>query len=210
MSRIEEVLLQRLSSTIKKHLRSSSIDLFNSLTISTASNSGPPPPPSKIILQRPPQQLLSRYDDQLSDIIRRGTHVAVLHWRIWAPIAYLSPSVEPTCLESQQSSTSSTPALWAASPTSDTEMIPGVSPTPSPSPIPGEWTRRAPIREQKPTRREEWITEGRDRPSPRAQQGESVEVVVRSVEVESGSDANEASGAAPSKPSRVRFEGGLE
>jgi len=210
MSKLEEVLLQRLSNAIKKHVNYSSVDLFNSLTISAASNGGPPPPPSKIPLPPPPQRLSSRYDDQLSDIIRRSTHIAVLHWRIWAPIVYMPPVIDPACSGSRQSSTSSTSASWAASPISDAEMIPGVSPTPSPSPVPREWTGRPPMREHKPTRREGWTMEGRGIPLPRIPQGESVEVVVRSVEVESESDANEASGAQPSNPSRVESRGGLE
>lgn len=66
-----------------RYLKMCTWDLFNTLvpTSTTSSN------PSALGSMQP--QLMTRK----LDIVRRITHIVVLHWRIWAPIVYLNENV---------------------------------------------------------------------------------------------------------------------
>ena len=54
-----------------------------------------PPPPhisvSQLHLQRQPWAPESRFQSSLLSIAKRVAHIAVLHWRVWAPILYEQP-----------------------------------------------------------------------------------------------------------------------
>ncbi|KAF2275155.1 uncharacterized protein EI97DRAFT_379747 [Westerdykella ornata] len=93
-------LLPKILDTVSHHMHSSPIELFNNLTASP----GPPIAPalSTLAAAPPPHSVEVEVDDmlatallsptapdQIADIAKRVAHVALLHWRIWGPIAYV-------------------------------------------------------------------------------------------------------------------------
>jgi hypothetical protein len=104
--RLEEELTQSIIATIedKKYLNASPCDIFNALV------PPPPPPPAPtvpafaFVIQQPPAR-----PDRQRDISLRITHVAVLHWQIWAKIVYLNDKYDPSWTPDQRSTRSPSP-----------------------------------------------------------------------------------------------------
>ncbi|KAL1612445.1 Protein SOSEKI 1 [Paraconiothyrium brasiliense] len=87
-STLEAVLLVQVLGSINKHINSSPTELYNSLVASPPPTSTPP-----FITAPPTIDTFSFYNntpqDRLSDLSKRISHIVLLHWRIWAPIAYV-------------------------------------------------------------------------------------------------------------------------
>lgn len=83
---IEEDLVETILETVtnERYLHLSPWDLFNALVPPTTA-------PNNVISIAPTYPQLTAL---MNDIIRRITHIAVLHWRTWAPIVYLNEGVD--------------------------------------------------------------------------------------------------------------------
>jgi len=88
-SRLEASLLPQILANVDRHSTSSPIELFNALVSISPSM---PPLPS---LSRPniadtfAFAHLHPETAKLTDLANRVTHIILLHWRIWGPIAYV-------------------------------------------------------------------------------------------------------------------------
>jgi hypothetical protein len=87
-STLKAALLPQVLGSIIKHVNSSPTELYNNLVTS------PPPTSTPAFISAPPTiDTFSFYNntpqDRLSDISKRISHIVLLHWRIWAPIAYV-------------------------------------------------------------------------------------------------------------------------
>jgi hypothetical protein len=91
-SALKATLLPQVLICANKHFNSSSNDLFNSLVLPT-----PPPPPQALgLIPTPPVDTSTPpYADKLVDLTNRITHIILLHWRIWGPIAYILDEEKP-------------------------------------------------------------------------------------------------------------------
>lgn len=90
-SALQATLLPQILACANRYRNASTIDLFNNLVAPT-----PPPPhgpfPSFMpIAQQHPDTLPSNttQPERLADVSNRITHILLLHWRIWGPIAYI-------------------------------------------------------------------------------------------------------------------------
>jgi hypothetical protein len=87
-STLEAVLLPQVLGFISKHVNSSPTELYNNLVTS-------PPPTSTPAFLPAPLTIDTFFFyhntpfDRLSDLAKRISHIVLLHWRIWAPIAYV-------------------------------------------------------------------------------------------------------------------------
>ncbi|KAF1833366.1 camp-mediated signaling protein Sok [Decorospora gaudefroyi] len=126
-ARLEAALLPQILGSVDRHSTSSPMDLFTSLVPLSLFPSLPPLP----TLSRPSTSdtfdftHLHPETAKLTDLINRLTHIILLHWRVWGPIAYLQDD------EPQHSSAASSP---------DASM--------TPSPIPQAQSRSPPNAEQ--------------------------------------------------------------
>ena len=66
-----------------RYLKMSTWDLFNALVPTSSTPNNP-----NALVSTQPQLTIRKHD-----IVRRITHIGVLHWRIWAPILYLNENV---------------------------------------------------------------------------------------------------------------------
>jgi hypothetical protein len=100
---LESCLLPQVLSTVTRHINSSPIELFNNL-ISNPSIPAQPRAPVSLFpsLHLPPNDTLSPHSEQFVDISNRITHIMLIHWRIWGPIAYV--------LEDEKNTTSTSDA----------------------------------------------------------------------------------------------------
>jgi hypothetical protein len=92
---LEATMLPQIVALVDRHVQSSPMDLFNNLTTLPA----PPLPlaPSHIL---PPthhnsNHTLPPHSEQFTDIPSRITHIILLHWRTWGPIAYVQDNENP-------------------------------------------------------------------------------------------------------------------
>ncbi|CAN9172778.1 Tcp11-domain-containing protein [Alternaria alternata] len=89
-SRLEASLLPQILATVDRHSSSSPIELFNSLV-----SISPSMPPLPTTLSRPSTNdafafaHLHPETAKLNDLANRITHIILLHWRVWGPIAYV-------------------------------------------------------------------------------------------------------------------------
>lgn len=98
-SALKATLLPQILACANKHYNSSPSDMFHSLVLPT-----PPPPPQAFgLIPMPPMNTsTSPHADKLVDLTNRITHIILLHWRIWGPIAYALDDQTPTpTLQSQ-------------------------------------------------------------------------------------------------------------
>lgn len=112
-SRLEASLLPQILANVDRHSTSSPIELFNALVSISPSM---PPLPS---LSRPniadtfAFAHLHPETAKLTDLANRITHIILLHWRIWGPIAYVQEggsqrsSTDGSAISSQVSQTQS-------------------------------------------------------------------------------------------------------
>lgn len=126
---LESCLLPQVLSTVTRHIHSSPIELFNNLM----SNSGAPPHPQAPVsifpsLHLPANDTLSPHSEQFVDISNRISHIMLIHWRIWGPIAYV--------VEDEKNTTSTTDAPEEAQ--KQTRCPPPPSPPQSRPPPPVE------------------------------------------------------------------------
>ncbi|KAF2662231.1 hypothetical protein K491DRAFT_700520 [Lophiostoma macrostomum CBS 122681] len=80
---LESYVVLQVLALVNRHIYSPPMELFNSLVPATISHSSTPPP-----LFGPTNTLHSQ-PAPFSDISNRITHILLLHWRIWGPIAYV-------------------------------------------------------------------------------------------------------------------------
>ncbi|KAF2692160.1 hypothetical protein K458DRAFT_285704 [Lentithecium fluviatile CBS 122367] len=94
-SALEATILPQILACATKHFYSSPSELFNSLVLPTPT---PPPPPHSFVPIRiaSPDTLSPSHADKLNDLTNRITHIVLLHWRIWDPIAYVKDDETPT------------------------------------------------------------------------------------------------------------------
>jgi hypothetical protein len=84
---LEATIVPQILALVDRHVQSSPIDLFNNLVTLPA----PPPSltPSQALLPLISNNTLSSHSEQFTDVSSRITHIILLHWRIWGPIAYV-------------------------------------------------------------------------------------------------------------------------
>jgi len=89
---LESSLVQHVLNGAVAHISSSPIEIFNAFVAPTGSQTlpSPPPPPSYHgnAATVPPVQRSLPPVDAMTDLTRRITHIAILHWRIWSPLVY--------------------------------------------------------------------------------------------------------------------------
>jgi hypothetical protein len=94
-ARLEASLLPQILASVDRHSASSPMDMFNNL-VSIAPCM--PPLPS---LSRPSDTFsfghLHPETAKLTDIANRITHIILLHWRVWGPIAYVQEDTSRPC-----------------------------------------------------------------------------------------------------------------
>ncbi|KAF1849795.1 uncharacterized protein K460DRAFT_399906 [Cucurbitaria berberidis CBS 394.84] len=116
-AQLEATFLPQILGNIDRHTSASPMDLFNSLV--SISPSMPPHPtyPSQPVASETFASAQPHPETaKLTDLANRITHIVLLHWRVWGPIAYVQDD------DSQHSSTSP----------SDEEIArPSVSPQPT-------------------------------------------------------------------------------
>ncbi|KAF1976024.1 hypothetical protein BU23DRAFT_457291 [Bimuria novae-zelandiae CBS 107.79] len=92
---LEAVLLPQVLTCVSKHYNGSPTELYNSLVATPLPNSTPsfiPLPPTVdtfSFCNNTPQE-------RLTDLSKRISHIVLLHWRIWANIAYVQNDAAPT------------------------------------------------------------------------------------------------------------------
>ncbi|WPH01915.1 Tcp11-domain-containing protein [Acrodontium crateriforme] len=84
-------LLPKLSANVDKHIRLNALALQESLIPSAPANSQVSPLGFGAVCAPPSQ---NRPFDADEDILRRLTHVVVLHWHVWADLVYLAPNMD--------------------------------------------------------------------------------------------------------------------
>ncbi|PVI07745.1 hypothetical protein DM02DRAFT_637617 [Periconia macrospinosa] len=86
--KVRAVVLSQVLACTNKYSNATPIELFNCLVTSPFPASLPLPP-----REASPQlstNTLSFFADRLADITNRTTHIILLHWRVWNPIAYVT------------------------------------------------------------------------------------------------------------------------
>jgi hypothetical protein len=97
-SALEATILPQILACSNKHFNSSPGELFNSLVVPA-----PPPPPHSFVSTPTPQPDTlppSPYTNKLAGLTNRVTHIVLLHWRVWAKIAYVHEDEKATQIES--------------------------------------------------------------------------------------------------------------
>jgi hypothetical protein len=93
---LESTILPQILALVDRHIQSSPMDLFNNLITLPS----PPPPPhaqshtlsaSNHIFNN----TLAFQSEQFTDLSNRLTHIILLHWRVWGPIAYVLDDAMP-------------------------------------------------------------------------------------------------------------------
>ncbi|KAF2840809.1 T-complex 11, partial [Patellaria atrata CBS 101060] len=85
---LEVELSRKVHDLATAQLSASPMALFNNLAIPSAPPP-PPPPPVPSAVRPSPSTKPPPPMDRLTEFARRIAHIAVLHWRIWAPMVYL-------------------------------------------------------------------------------------------------------------------------
>ncbi|KAF2117748.1 T-complex 11 [Lophiotrema nucula] len=109
-------------STVNRHIRSSPMELFNTLVVLP----GPPPPPQApsqplASFQHSPSNTFSSQNiEQYNDLSNRIAHIILIHWRTWGPIAYVQEEAPvplgSTVPQPQQSTLTSAPVAATLAP----------------------------------------------------------------------------------------------
>ncbi|KAF2266586.1 hypothetical protein CC78DRAFT_118661 [Lojkania enalia] len=93
---LKRALLPQILASTNRHLNSSPMELFNAFVTLP---SPPPPPyaPSQLSgsVQSNTSDTSSSHSEQMTEVSNRISHIILLHWRIWAQIAYV-PEETPT------------------------------------------------------------------------------------------------------------------
>jgi hypothetical protein len=105
-SALKATLLPQILICANKHFNSSPSDMFSSLVMPI-----PPPPPQVfgLVPALPLNTSTSPYADKLVDVTNRITHIILLHWRIWGPIAYILGDETPSTPQPQAFSQTKSP-----------------------------------------------------------------------------------------------------
>ncbi|KAF2794653.1 Tcp11-domain-containing protein [Melanomma pulvis-pyrius CBS 109.77] len=117
-SSLEASILPQILAMVNQHMLSSPIDLFNNLITLPS----PPPPPhtpsyTSLSMNHIPNDTLAPQPEQFTDLSSRITHIILLHWRIWGPIAYVQDDEPPIPnSEEKPTTTISTPTPQTQSP----------------------------------------------------------------------------------------------
>ncbi|KAF2745724.1 Tcp11-domain-containing protein, partial [Sporormia fimetaria CBS 119925] len=82
---LETYLVPRVLDVALRHVHSSPVELFNDLVNDSACANALLTPPQSPSQTAPPPS----FADQLPELANRIAHLAVLHWRIWGPLAYV-------------------------------------------------------------------------------------------------------------------------
>jgi hypothetical protein len=129
--RLEDSLLPQILSNVDRHSASSPMELFTNLV--SISPSMPPLPKLSRSSVSDTFAFAHLHPEtaKLTDLANRITHIILLHWRVWGPIAYVVDD------ESHHSSvTSPTDASVASSPSPQSQPRPSLSNTDQETSVP--------------------------------------------------------------------------
>lgn len=128
-ARLEAAILPQILSSVERHTNSSPMELFNSLVSFSALSPTPPTHAFQpLISDTFTFAHLHPETTKSTDLANRITHIISLHWRIWAPIAYVQEGDNPT------TSSTSTDEKSSGSATTSPAMQPQSQPTTSANP----------------------------------------------------------------------------
>jgi hypothetical protein len=119
-ARLEDYLLPQILASVGRHSTSSSVDIFNSLISLSPSTSSLPTFPSQP--HTPDTFIFDHLNPEtakLADIANRISHIILLHWRVWGPIAYVrdhESKYSPATLLSTDASPSPSPMSQTQAP----------------------------------------------------------------------------------------------
>jgi hypothetical protein len=146
---LEEQIIPQILATVNRHVNSSPIELFNNLLANSNPGLSPRAPVGapfgavcNTFLQ--PSTTSNAPDHAIIDIANRITHIALLHWRVWGPVAYVlddedcSSSIpcssSACCLPPPSSTSSNVGPPPAPSPPASRHRLPPFPPPPPPHP----------------------------------------------------------------------------
>ncbi|EUC35821.1 hypothetical protein COCVIDRAFT_12536 [Bipolaris victoriae FI3] len=105
-ARLEALLLPQILANVDRHRASSPVDLFTNLVPISASLPPLPNTSRSGVSDAFSLAHLQPETGKLTDLVNRITHIILLHWRIWAPIAYVPEDV-PHQSPAEENATSS-------------------------------------------------------------------------------------------------------
>ncbi|KAJ4294387.1 Protein SOSEKI 1 [Kalmusia sp. IMI 367209] len=132
-STLETAMVQQILSCVNKHHTSSPTELYNSLVVAL-----PPPISMQSFVPSAPVTdtfsfSINTSHDRFHDLAKRISHLVILHWRVWATIAYVQENTFPTTANLPPPPRRLTPPQQT--PKSLGQMHP-TSPPPPPAPTP--------------------------------------------------------------------------
>ena len=108
---LKATILPQILALVNRHVQSSPMDLFNNLTTLPA----PPLPLAPSHILHPTHHIsnntLPSHSEQFTDVPSRITHIILLHWRIWGPIAYVLDDENPVAPRDESLSTGAPPPV---------------------------------------------------------------------------------------------------
>ncbi|KAF2707044.1 hypothetical protein K504DRAFT_447093 [Pleomassaria siparia CBS 279.74] len=117
-STLEATILPQILALVDRHIYSSPTDLFNNLTPLATH---PPPPHTSFQMHPDHDDTFTPQPEQFTDFSTRVTHIILLHWRIWGPIAYVQDDEAPISTSELATTTSSPVSQSRTVPPVDTE-----------------------------------------------------------------------------------------
>jgi hypothetical protein len=106
---LESFVILQVLSLVNHHILSPPMDLFNNLVPATTSQTSTKVP---LVSHSSPTDTLHPQPSPFTDLSNRITHILLLHWRIWGPIAYVQDEKDhisaSDALETNNSSTTAT------------------------------------------------------------------------------------------------------
>ncbi|CAI6338219.1 unnamed protein product [Periconia digitata] len=89
-SKVQAAVLAQVMACASSYANASPIELFNNLVTPPLSTSPVLAPTSPASLLQPTTNTLSYFADRVVDLSYRISHIILIHWRIWGPIAYIT------------------------------------------------------------------------------------------------------------------------
>ncbi|KAF1960287.1 hypothetical protein CC80DRAFT_404609 [Byssothecium circinans] len=84
-SKTRDVVLPQVLACMNKYYNASPIELFNKLIVLLPTST----PLDQAVAPTQPPHTFSSSSDRVNDLAHRITHIVLLHWRVWGPIAYV-------------------------------------------------------------------------------------------------------------------------